>query len=236
MNKLAICISGSLRSIEYCLNNFIENIILPNQKEMKIVIFYYIPNDINATKIDVLKKTLEDICESFYLIKDDISLPVPNVIWKGRPTYKNIDKVSTAGINGYLQQLYGIQQSYLMMENFEKKNNTTFDYVLRVRNDVIFNNPVLLNKFIKDAIIVPDFHRWTGINDRFAFGKKNLMKHYMLMYTNIYKLSNNTRTIINNAEHFAKINLCVNNVSYKHEKSIKFNRIRMGGNISKDSF
>ena len=76
MNKLAICISGSLRSIEYCLYNFIENIILPNQKEMKIVIFYYIPNDINATKIDVLKKTLEDICESFYLIKDDISLIV----------------------------------------------------------------------------------------------------------------------------------------------------------------
>ena len=235
MNKLAICISGSLRSIEYCLNNFIENIILPNQKEMKIVIFYYIPNDINATKIDVLKTTLEDICESFYLIKDDISLPVPNVIWKGRPTNQNIDKVSTAGINGYLQQLYGIQQSYLMMENFEKKNNTTFDYVLRVRHDVIFNNPVLLNKFIKDAIIVPDFHYWTGINDRFAFGKKNLMKHYMLMYTNLYKLSNNTLTI-NNAEHFAKINLCVNNVSYKHEKSIKFNRIRMDGIISKDSF
>ena len=105
MNELAICISGSLRSIENCLQNFIDNIILPNQKEMNITLFYYIPNDLNSKKIDWLKENLEKKCKFLYLIKDDLTLPIPNIFWMGRPVNSACDHVSTAGIEGYLQQL-----------------------------------------------------------------------------------------------------------------------------------
>ena len=81
MKNLAICISGSLRSLEYCLKNFITNIIEPNENQMNIIIFYYIPNDANSKKIEFLKENLQNKYKFLYLIKDDISLPIPNIIW-----------------------------------------------------------------------------------------------------------------------------------------------------------
>ena len=41
-----------------------------------------------------------------------------------------------------------------MMENYEKENNITFDYILRVRSDVIFKEPIILDTFSLDKIIV----------------------------------------------------------------------------------
>jgi hypothetical protein len=240
MKNLAICISGSLRSLEYCLKNFITNIIEPNENQMNIIIFYYIPNDANSKKIEFLKENLQNKYKFLYLIKDDISLPIPNIIWNGRPSSIVIDSVSSGGLEGYLQQLYGVEQCYLLMKEYEQKNNINFDYILRVRNDVIFKNNIFLNNLIGDKIIVPDFHYWTGINDRFAFGKKNLMIVYMQMYSNLYKIVNHNHVkentlYLDNAEYFCKINLLFHNISYKHE-NILFNRVRMNGNISNDSF
>jgi len=235
MKELAICISGSLRSIEYCIKNFIENIIVPNQKTMNITLFYYIPNDANSKKINYIKQL-----NAQYTIKNDITLPIPNIRWSVQPDKK--DNVSKGGINGYLQQLYGIEQSYLMMENYEKENNITFDYILRVRNDVIFKEPIILDTFSLDKIIVPNFHYWIGINDRFAVGNREAMITYMHMYSNIYKISksnlkqNNTPLFLKNAEHFAKINLEYNKITYLPEQSILFNRVRMDGTIVSDSF
>ena len=125
-----------------------------------------------------------------------------------------------------------------MMENFQKENNMSFNYILRVRSDVIFKNPIILKNFEKDKITVPDFHYWNGINDRFAFGKKNLMRVYMNMFNNIYIISriSNKKMYLKNAEHFAKINLDINNIQYIHEKNILFNRVRMNGKVLKDSF
>ena len=235
MKRLAVCISGSLRSIEYCIKNFIENIIVPNQKTMNITLFYYIPNDANSKKINYIQQL-----NAQYTIKNDIALPIPNIRWSVQPDKK--DNVSKGGISGYLQQLYGIEQSYLMMENYEKENNITFDYILRVRSDVIFKEPIILDTFSLDKIIVPNFHFWLGINDRFAVGNREAMITYMHMYSNIYKISksylkqNNTPLFLKNAEHFAKINLEYNKITYLSEQSILFNRVRMDGTIVPDSF
>jgi hypothetical protein len=237
MNNLAICISGSLRSIEYCINNFINNIIIPNKKNMNIIIFYFIPNDKNADKIKNI-----NLPNMIYRIEDDIELSIQNIIWYGRDINTKIDNVSTSGINGYLQQLYGIEQSYLMMKNYEEINNINFDYILRVRSDVIFKNPLNFNKFPNEKLIIPNFHHWGGINDRFAFGNRKLMITYMNMYSNLINLSkeyfkkNKKYLILKNAEYFAKINLENNKIPYLLENNILFNRVRMDGKISSDAF
>ena len=79
MLNVAICIGGSLRSIEYCIDNFNKNIILPNEDNMNLILFYYIPNDSNSKKSSFLNKK-----NTFLKIKDDKKLKFPNILWGGR--------------------------------------------------------------------------------------------------------------------------------------------------------
>lgn len=45
---------GSLRSLEYTLDNIYNNLIKPNKNKYKIILFLYIPNDKNIHKIKLL--------------------------------------------------------------------------------------------------------------------------------------------------------------------------------------
>jgi len=230
MKNLGICLSGSLRSIENCYSNFINNIILPNKDKYNIHLFYYLPLDNNVYKSNLLKNDYTEI-----KINKDIELPKIHVIWGGNPVTTIKDNCSKGGINGYLFQLHGIEQSFKMLINFEEKNNINFDIILRCRHDVIFKNELHLDNYIMDKLYIPLFHGYDGINDRFAFGPKNLMSHYMYMYTNIYN-KKYEQTNIGKAEKFCKTNLDDNDVPFILIKDILFNRIRMDGTIIKDSF
>jgi len=229
MKNLAICISGSLRSLEYCINNFIDFIYEPNKKHFNINIFYYLPLDDNINKVSLLKYLNPTI-----LIENDKQHNIPDITWNGRSINFKVDNVSTAGIPGYIQQLYGIQSSYELLEDYEKKNNIKFDLILRCRSDIIFKNPIYIKDYNTNNIIVSKFHYWDGINDRFAFGNRDIMSFYMTMYSSLYKLTNNVKLHIKNAEYFCKYNLDINNINYEMCSNILFNRVRMTGEILND--
>ena len=228
--NIAFCISGSLRSLEYCYKNFIEMIYNKNKEDFNIKLFYYIPDDINKSKIELINHL-----NPVVVIKKDITLPNLNLKgWYGRPTHVKRDNVSQGGIDGYLQQLYGIEKSYELMTKYENDNNIKFDIILRIRSDVVFKTPLDINIYEMNKIYVPKFHYWDGINDRFALGPSNLMSVYMKMYTNIYDLANKTNLVLTKAEQFCMINLRVNNIPYKMCDEIKFCRIKMTGEVFRD--
>jgi len=104
---LAICLSGSLRSLEYCIKNFIDCIINPNRDIYKIVIFLYTPLDSNVYKTVLYHNNSVPI---LIKIEPDIQLNIPDIIWQGRNENVKIDDVSTAGIKGYLYQLHNIEE------------------------------------------------------------------------------------------------------------------------------
>ena len=95
---------------------------------------------------------------------------------------QKIDNISTGGVEGYIQQLYGIEKSYELMENYEKKNNINFDIILRSRSDVIYKNPLYIKNYDLNSIVLPKFHYWDGINDRFALGNTYNMNYYMKLH------------------------------------------------------
>ena len=231
MKNLGICLSGSLRSIERCYNNFIENIIEPNKNDYNIYLFYCIPNDTTVNKVKIIKYE-----KSIIKIIDDIKLPNINVIWSGNPTTLIKDSNSTGGVKGFLYQLQNLQESYKMLLDFEKKNNIKFDIIMRSRHDIYFKEKLLLKKYyVENIIFVPLFHSFNGINDRFAFGSSNVMSVYMNSYTNIYnKKYENVN--IGNAESFMMLNLLNNNIKIKKLKDILFNRIRIDGSMENDCF
>ncbi len=231
MNNLAICLSGSLRSIDICYKNFLENIYYPNNEYFNIKLFYFIPEDINSQKINKIGDILA--LEPTIKIKKDGEIKLPSCHFKGRP--HSIDSTSIGGFKGWIYQIQGVENNYEMLNEYEKNNSIKFDYILRVRHDVLFLKPVILKDYINsESIIVPNFQKVYGINDRFAFGTASNMKTYMLMYSNLYKYSKDKSLNILNAEWFCKYNLDRNNIKYIEDNNILFNRVRIDGNISID--
>ena len=173
-----------------------------------------------------------DLKPEIKIEKDTQLLPL-NCRFAGRQT--KMDSVSNKGLIGWLYQIQGIEKAYEMVNEYERVNNITFDYILRARHDVLFRSDVHLYSFDSEKITIPDFHPWGGINDRFSFGKKELMKHYMKMFSNLYNdcSISNSVFIVRNAEWYCKYNLDTRKINYKTE-NIKFNRIRMCGQISND--
>ena len=93
-------------------------------------------------------------------------------------------------------------------------------------------NNIDIDKFVLDKIILPEFHSFAGINDRFAIGNRENMKVYMEMYSNLSKLNN--FKMFWQAELYCKYNLEINNINYKKDNSIQFKRVRENGEILND--
>jgi len=227
---LAICFSGSLRSIEHCYISFIENIYNINKDDFNIVIFYYIPKDIKSDKIYEIPEIMN--LNPIIKIVPDSKLEKPICGWTGREN--KIDAVSNAGLTGWLYQIQGIEYSYNMILEYEEENNIKFDYIARLRTDVLFLQPFNFKDCNDDVLTIPFFHKWGGINDRFAFGKSDLMVIYMKMYSKLYEYCLKKKIHVKNAESFCEYNLKNNNIKYNENSKILFNRVREHGGICKD--
>ncbi len=226
IKNLGICFSGSLRALEYTLDNIYNKLIEPNKNKYKIVVFLYIPNDQHKNKIKLLNKLN---IELKYEIKDDIELKLPNINWNN---FLLKIKNNKCAIQGYLQQLYGIGKSFELLKNYEKNNNMKFDIICRTRSDVMYINNIDIDSFDINKITIPNFHGYSGINDRFAIGNRANMKVYMEMYSNLTKLNN--FEMFWQAELYCKYNLEINNINYIKNNSIQFKRVRENGEISND--
>ena len=58
---------------------------------------------------------------------------------------------------------------------------TRYDAVVYLRPDVLYNCPFpvkTLENLEDDTVYVPDFHEWSGVNDRFAMGKPHAVVHW----------------------------------------------------------
>jgi hypothetical protein len=102
-----------------------------------------------------------------------------------------------------------------MVKEYEKDNNMTFDYVMRLRPDLEFKSIFNWNLF-EDSIITPSEDHFRGYNDRFAVGPRNLMELYMNRLG--YWMSENddinftTQNEVNLKHHLDNHNILVNNI------------------------
>ena len=131
--------------------------------------------------------------------------------------------------------MQGMEECYKMVKQYQEEKQVVFDYVARIRSDVLFLQPVIFNDLIRNDITIPSFHKFCGLNDRFAFGKPQFMEIYMKMFSNFYKHCEKTKLVIRSAEQFCKYNLIVEKVKYTENKDILFNRVRMDGSIHIDA-
>jgi len=75
----------------------------------------------------------------------------------------------------YIRQLYSLH----MVTSLWWPSRSHYAYVVYLRPDVRFTSPLMLNPLIRERqIAIPNFHSFTGYNDRFAYGRPLAMKTY----------------------------------------------------------
>jgi hypothetical protein len=112
-------------------------------------------------------------------------------------------------------QLKQFQSVFNLVKEYEKDNNMTFDYVMRLRPDLEFKSIFNWNLF-EGSIITPSEDHFRGYNDRFAVGPRNLMEVYMNRLG--YWMSENddinftTQNEVNLKHHLDNHNILVNKI------------------------
>jgi hypothetical protein len=83
-----------------------------------------------------------------------------------------------------LSLFYSLHQVNMLTNSYAQENNIKFDYVIRLRSDMVFNMQINLTEINKEKIYVFDaephrgeFGKYT-IQDQFAIGSSNIMNIY----------------------------------------------------------
>lgn len=201
--KVAICMSGLVRTFKKCYRSYLDNII--NLYDCDV--FVFVSKSPNDTDIDLIKVTGKTILETNPVLdeKDYIK-------YKAKRTKKY-------SIQGYLQQFWKIKMCHNMMLEYQSKNNIQYDWVIRCRPDLMITRKIDdLSKLDKQYIYAPVFPPKFEINipkcynsdyiydykgnygympDQFAIGSVDLMGIYARRYDDLDMIVHleNTQTL-----------------------------------------
>ena len=161
--RTAVCMSGRCagldqthRSIRDCLLNQIGDYDL----------FMFVPKDAGSHQAALLNPTV-------MRVENDPQLDEGALV-------NGVNCRLKAGVQPYLQQLYGMKQCNRLRTEYEKENQFRYDCIIRCRPDLLFVKPLdKLSLLDLSYVHVPDFHGFDGINDRFAVGAADHMNVYM---------------------------------------------------------
>jgi hypothetical protein len=171
--KIAICLSGDIRTAKQCLNSFHRffnghdiDIFVSNKssENTQFIQDNYKPKQIiNYKDIDYSNLEKAGIKKfGFLKLKDNSHIPEANP-------------------NLY-PMWYGIKQSF---EALIKSNHNLNDYdsICRCRFDTYFKKPLDLNDFEKNTIYLdPNYNEHGGYSDQFAIGSPSAMSQYFTLY------------------------------------------------------
>jgi hypothetical protein len=193
--KVAVCFYGLCRSTNYTIES-INNCIFKPLKQLNFNYHIYLHtfnvttpytnarnNEENIMLDNDLYKLLNPM---FYKIDDQDNIKKSIDFLKYRTNgdpwlndFKSLDNL--------ILGLYSLNQITQLWKN----NCNTYDYIIYLRPDVKFINPLQLSFFSElnnSNIALPDFHEYP-INDRFAIGKPNVMLLYGERYLRAYDYS-----------------------------------------------
>lgn len=179
--KVAICFTGTGRSIEYTMENIMKTLIFPHSN---CDVFAHLTKTKHSDKLkkyfnfNQIKKTVID---------EDVEMPIANVLrWRhnwpaGLHSGNNPKKT-------YLNMLRSRKLCGDMLNQYSTENKIKYDMVIFSRLDVEYYTPLPDNLNLNN-ICVPDFHNHygthVGCNDRFAISNYSNMLKYFSLYDKI---------------------------------------------------
>lgn len=176
--KIALLFAGRIKAFEFCLASFKKFILEPLRDHE--VDAYVSLNSKNENKnleffvqhYNVKKFEIIDVPEN---IQDNFPIPMHHIFVALPISYT---------------MYFCWQKVFQLMES----STIDYDLVIYLRADQKFSNSLILPRIIEDnTLYVPVDHDYEGLNDQFAMGKMNVMRHYMNLYSyvnEIYKTTN----------------------------------------------
>lgn len=181
-NRVALCLSGQARGIDKCWNSFLKYIIEPTKCDIFISFAYDMSLD-NFFNISYKYTEVEFI--------EDPSLEyLYNIALGDTPYIRHIGNMGQECSNlAVLRQFYFINRANNMKTKYEEKKGFTYDWVIRSRADVMFDNSIGdLSTLDNKCIYSPDTNTHSGLNDFFAFGSSKNMDVYCNRIEEIKKI------------------------------------------------
>ena len=176
--KVAICFTGTGRSIEHTVDNIKKTLINPYPD---CDVFAHLTN---TKYVDKLHKYLNFDQVRKFVIEDDIEMPMANVLnW--RPQWPMGLHSGPDPKKTYLNMLHSRLLCGDLLKDYSEKNKKSYDMVIFSRLDVEYYTPLPKDLNLNN-MCVPDFHNHyatgTGCNDRFAVSNYDNMLKYLSVY------------------------------------------------------
>lgn len=187
--RVALCLSGHFRSFERVYPSLKASIIDPHKTDVFIATWDAVGYDgvrgdahmrhnrLNPERVQRLfapKKMLIEPPKQWdtkrYHVIHDIGLRNPEIIFG---------------------MFYGIYTANKLKTEYEQEHNFTYDVVIRSRADLQFENVLPAHELEactkSNAVYIPKFGNYNGLNDQFAFGCSDSMNKYCDTYPNLDK-------------------------------------------------
>lgn len=175
--KIALCLSGQIRSFDLVYQNLLDNLINPNQCD----VFYHTWHTYDNSKYT-----------NFYNPSDN------KYVSYGAYSYENVEKVinhlnptsfcfeKPVIAQNTKSMFYSMMKSNSLKCDYENLMGFKYDIVIRSRSDIFFPDKVVLDyDSIIDNIIYLSYRPGGcgGVNDAFAYGNSMTMDKYSDIYS-----------------------------------------------------
>jgi hypothetical protein len=120
----------------------------------------------------VVHAVADDDAEKAFLFKPAVTVIEPQHEMPERREYSWQIGRGCHGVQRVLKQLWGLKSVWQVFE----ASGIQADCIVRCRPDLLFSVPP--EPPAGDGVWIPTFANWWGLNDRFAFGERAIMKAY----------------------------------------------------------
>lgn len=238
MVHVAICVWGICRSTDHTIASVQKHIFQPLQEAgISYTLFLhtyalYRPyeNPRAGESKQQLKNSLWKLFKPSKSIVEDQDEVEPHLHLDAYRTYgnpwKEEDGQGFQTLDNHIRALWSLYQVTKLWMSEEE----SYDAVLYIRPDVEFLTslrPGWFQQIPFQTVFVPNFHLIDGVNDRFAFGRPEVMRHYGTRFLGAKQYSYMKHL---HSESFLAW-ICMSKHIQVKTVSIKFRRIRADGTI-----
>jgi len=188
--RVAICFSGHLRSIQKTCDNLIDKLIIPNDCDVFISTWDQVGFDPVRGDHDTVNTSTYDILDFIETkLKPKKMLIEPARTFDG-DKYLTRKRDCVRNVNNVLGMYYKIKSSNDLKIEYEKENNFEYDMVIRCRTDLMMERQHFIKGFETKYLYMCKDFRWTGENDKIAWGSSRVMNVYSTVYDYIEQYYN----------------------------------------------